>query len=150
MRKKWFLLLVILALSLSMAGIAFADEGVFGDEGYNWEDPVFNIAGTRVDVLIASDVPEGETVSRPTRVFLLVPRNVEASVVDDGGLRVRLVPMGWYRGGDVPVRALVFKPCTDQGSRYPVAVTVKAGEREFSTEGTSGRMIRVRAWVPAP
>ncbi|MBC7222954.1 MAG: hypothetical protein H5T59_01535 [Anaerolineae bacterium] len=150
MGKRWCFLLVALALFLATASIALADEGVFGDEGYNWEDPIFWVAGTQVEVRIVSEVPEGETVSRPTRVFLLVPRNVEASVEDDGGLRVRLVPMRWYRGGDVPVRALVFKPRTDQGSRYPVAVTVKAGDEEFPAEGTSGRTISVQAWVPAP
>ncbi|MGC8837484.1 MAG: hypothetical protein ACP5UM_03610 [Anaerolineae bacterium] len=148
MRKPWLLLLVVLALSLAASAVALADDGPFGDEGYNWEDPVFQIAGTRVDVLITSDVPEGETVSRLTRVFLFVPRNVEASIVDDGGLDVRLVRAGRHWGGPVPLHIIVFKPRTDEGSRYPVSVNVKAGTAEFPAQGVSGIPIHVWAWVP--
>lgn len=150
MRKPWLLLLVVLALSLATSVVALADDGPFGDEGYNWEDPVFLVAGTRVDVFIASDVPEGETVSRPTRVFLFVPRNVEASIEDDGGLEVHLVKVGRYLGGPIPLHVIVFKPRTDQGSRYPVSVTLKAGNREFPAQGVSGIPIHVWGWVPAP
>jgi len=151
MRKVWLLLVVVLALSLVTSAVALADDGPFGDEGYNWEDPVFQVAGTRVDVLIASDVPEGETVSRLTRVFLFVPRNVEASILDTGGLDVRLVRVGRYWEGPVPFHVIVFKPRTDEGSRYPVSVTVRAGEQEFPTAyGLSGIPIQVWAWVPDP
>ncbi len=149
MRKPW-LLLVVLVLSLATPVVALADDGPFGDEGYNWEDPVFLVAGTRVDVSIASDVPDGETVSRPTRVFLFVPRNVEASVVDDGGLEVRLMRVGRYWGGPVPLHVVVFKPRTDEGSRYPVSVVVQAGDREFPAQGVSGAPIHVWGWVPEP
>lgn len=149
MRKPW-LLLMVLVLSLATSVVTLANEGPFGDEGYNWEDPVFLVAGTQVDVLIASDVPEGETVSRPTRVFLFVPRNVQASIVDAGTLDVRLVKVGRYWGGPVPLHVIVFKPRTDEGSRYPVSVTVRTGANEFPAQGTSGIPIHVWAWVPAP
>jgi len=36
-------------------------------------------AGARVDVGVAFDVPEGETVSRPTRVMMVVPRTDQGS-----------------------------------------------------------------------
>lgn len=149
MRKPWLLLLV-LALSLATSAVALADDGPFGEEGYNWEDPVFQVAGTRVDVLIVSDVPEGETVSRPTRVFLFVPRNVEASIVDAANLEVRLIKVGRYLGGPVPLHVVAFKPRTDEGSRYPVSVTVQAGDNQFSAQGVSGIPIHVWGWVPAP
>ncbi|MGQ9458310.1 MAG: hypothetical protein ACUVWW_00110 [Anaerolineae bacterium] len=149
MRKPW-LLLMVLVLSLATSVVALADEGPFGDEGYNWEDPVFLVAGTRVDILIASDVPEGETVSRPTRVFLFVPRNVQASIEDAGTLDVRLVKVGRYWGGPVPLHVIVFKPRTDEGSQYPVSVTVRTEVKEFPAQGTSGIPIHVWAWVPAP
>lgn len=159
MKKKTLLLLVMVALILSFGTVAYADEGVFEDndwgfdpEGYNWEDPVFDVAGTQVNVWVGAEVPDGETVSRPTRVMMLVPRGVDAQVVDDYGLWVRLVRVGWLNveDGRVPVQVYVFRPRTDQHSTYPVLVHVQAGDNFFTKEGRAGRMVRVNAWVPAP
>ncbi|MGQ9584072.1 MAG: hypothetical protein ACUVXG_01560 [Anaerolineae bacterium] len=150
MKKKTLLTLATLALFLIGGAVAYADDGVFGEEGYNWEDPILLVAGSRVEVQIGAEVPDGETLSRATRVTVFVPRNAEATVLDDGGLKVKLVQAGRYHGNRVPLQVVVFKPRTDQGSSYPVTVTVLAAGRTFQVSGVAGRPLWVNAWVPAP
>ncbi|NLE77523.1 MAG: hypothetical protein GX605_12335 [Chloroflexi bacterium] len=151
MRRQALLLVTALMLLLAFALPVLAD-GTFGAEGYNWEDPVLMIAGTRVQVDILSDVPDGETVSRTTRVWVFVPRDVEVELIDDGGMWVNVIAVGRYAFGSdpVPFKVQVFKPRTDQASTFPVVVTVFAGQETTAVSGMSGEQIRVDATVPAP
>ena len=149
MKKR--LLIVILFLFLASTTLVYADDVVIGGEGYNWEDPTIVIGGSTVNVMVESWPPDGETVSRKTRVLVVVPRNVDARITDRCGMVVRLVKRGWYDGAKkVEFQVHVFKPLTDQGSSYAVTSHVFTENKHFKRDGEAGTTIVVRAWVPAP
>ena len=112
--------------------------------GYIFEDPIFGIGDNVVNVWIAKDVPAGETVSHVTQVHMLVPRNVPARIINPLGCRVNLVHIGPQYG---PLRislAAVKVQKTDQGSSYPVQVTVFDDDGySLTLPGRAGRFVVV-------
>ena len=135
--KKLAIGVALLALLLALSALAWG--------GYIFEDPIFGIGENVVNVLVAKDVPQGETVSGVTTVYMLVPRNVPARVIDPLGCDARVIPTRPQWG---PIRislAAVRAAETDGGSSYPVRVTVfdDAGY-SLSLPGRAGR------WVVVP
>jgi hypothetical protein len=113
--------------------------------GWIFEDPVLNIGGHRVDVAVMLSLPSGQTVSSPTSVYMLVPRNVKSSIVEPMGCDVQLIPTAPQPG---PLRlsfAMVKQPLTDNGHSYPIQVTVSDDVGfTLSVPGRAG------AWIVVP
>ena len=134
--RKWVILGVAVVALLAFSTMAWG--------GYIFEDPIFGIGDREVNVLVGMSVPEGETVSKPTKVYMLVPRNVPARVIDPMDCIARVVHIGPQYG---PLRvslALVKVPRTDQHSRFPIQVTLfdDAGY-SLTLPGRSGRFMVV-------
>jgi len=72
--KKYALVALVIALILGVGATAWG--------GYIFQDPLVGIGDRTVNVLIGMSVPEGETVSQPGHLQVLVPRNVPARLID--------------------------------------------------------------------
>ena len=148
MFRKALLLLMTATVFLAGNVLVLADEGVFGQEGYNWEDPTFEVEGEIISVAVESWPPDGEEVPEATTVVLVVPRNVKAKILDTCGMIVRVVRMGWYDGtGKMWFQVHTFKPLTDQGSTYKVRVHITTEQHRFKKTGWAGRPIVAKAWL---
>ena len=112
--------------------------------GYIFEDPIFGIGDNTVHVTALLSVPDGESVSRVTQVHMFVPRNVPARIIDPLGCKVNLIKIGPQYGPLSISLAAVKVQKTDQGSSYPVWVTVEdnAGY-SLTLSGRAGRFVVV-------
>lgn len=135
---KKFALVSLLVVVLLLATSAWA----WG--GYIFQDPQIKIGDRTVNVLVAMDVPEGATVSRPSHLVAHVPRNVPAEVIDPFGWRVQVVPAAPQPGPTTVSILMVRVARTDRGASYPVQVTVfdDAGY-SFTVNGHAGELIVV-------
>ena len=135
---KKFALASLLVIALLLVTSAW----VWG--GYIFQDPQIKIGDRTVNVLVAMDVPEGATVSRPSHLVAHVPRNVPAEVIDPFGWRVQVVPAP-PQSGPVTVSVLMIRVArADRGQSYPVQVTV-FDDAGFSVtvNGRAGELIVV-------
>jgi hypothetical protein len=135
---KKFALASLLVIALLLVTSAWA----WG--GYIFQDPQIKIGDRMVNVLVAMDVPEGATISRPSHLVAHVPRNVPAEVIDPFGWRVQVVPAS-PQSGPVIVSVLTIRVArTDRGQSYPVQVTV-FDDAGFSVtvNGRAGELIVV-------
>ncbi len=141
LRKK--LLVSFLAMMLfATAGVAYA--------GWYFRDPIVNIAGTTVTIDIGKNLPAGGTAQKADNVLVVVPKEVNAKVVDSQGARVKLVHRGKVKedAKRIPFEVVVVTPKTIAGQRYQVDVIVSNGSQTWEAKGHSGKRIRVKGWVP--
>ena len=135
MIKRLALVAVVLGILLAATGPAWA--------GYFFEDPIFQIGDRTVSVMIGVDAGS-DTVSQPTQVRMLVPRNLAAAVLDANGCDTTLSFIGAQRGPYRICMVLVRVPRSDQGNSFPVMVTVSddAGF-SFTASGRAGSFVVV-------
>ncbi|NOZ06851.1 MAG: hypothetical protein GXP41_10980 [Chloroflexi bacterium] len=141
LRKK--LLVGFLAMMLFVtAGVAYA--------GWYFRDPIVNIAGTTVTIDIGKNLSTGGAAQQPDRVLVVVPKEVDARVVDSQGARVKIAHRGKVKedAERIPFTVIVVSPKTVEGQRYQVDVIVSNGSQTWEAKGRSGKPIRVKGWVP--
>jgi len=140
--KKVLAALMVAVLLMGFASVAYA--------WWIWEDPILSIAGTEVNIEVGIDLPEGASTP-PTDVYVFVPRNVEAYVIDDGGANVTLIKLPWdAHGRKVRFRTVVFVHNPAPHKHVPVNVVLTAGSKTWTRHGRSGIPIVIKAYVPAP
>lgn len=116
----------------------------------NWcpDDPVFSIGGTTVNVIV--EIPEESVplVNGPVRVVVLVPRNVEAHLIEAGdgfghGEQVRILRIGRPVGPGDDIKVGVGVLVRGAG-RFPVRVTVEAPGVSKTKEGQSNKWVKCK------
>ncbi len=129
------------ALASLLAVVLLLATSVWAWGGYIFQDPQLKIGDRTVNVLVALDLPEGATVSRPSHLVARVPRNVPAEVLDPFGWMVQVVQSAPQPGPTTVSILMVHVPKADHGRSYPLQVTV------FDDAGYS---ITVSGWAGQP
>lgn len=152
MFKQRGLLVALMALALALAVVAVSP----AEAGWRWceRDPVFSIAGTLVNVVVAVREEHQSAVTGPIVVTLYAPIGVNALLIstDDGyngyGEVVSIVPASWLTvtGRGVQVRVEVTVPASRVDMPVDVFVT-PAGARTVSVNGKSNTVVPVQFTV---
>jgi len=140
--KKKLAIGLLVVLLIATAGVAYA--------GWYFRDPIVNIAGTTVTIDIGKNLPENYTLDKPDRVVVVVPRGVEAEVVDPQGSKVWIRHQGRIKkdAKRIPFGVVVVTAKAPRGKHYAVSVVVSNGSQSWEAKGRSGKPIKIRGWVP--
>ena len=143
--KKVIIGLLVMLL-VATAGVAYA--------AWYFRDPIIDIAGTTVTIDIGKNLPGDVSpdvvASKPDKVTVVVPKGVEANVIDPQGSKVEIKHQGKLKedAERISFGVVVVAPKAPKGKHYDVAVVMSNGSQTWEARGKSGKPIKLKGWVP--
>ncbi len=143
----------VLALALAVLLGSYGLFGVASARANDWcfDDPVLNIGGTQVSIIVGVDVDPSlaASVVRSASIVVSVPEGTDTSLLSSSGPfpeNVRIEKHGRQDGDATPVKVTVSFDAT---SKVDAALTVTYGQNSVGDNGsTRGRPLEVELTLP--